>query len=46
MLTMLTRQAWQIVSYGPGSKGERRYAWAHEQIARHGLSNGHGCPRI
>jgi len=27
-LKILTRRAWQIASAGPGSKGERRYAWA------------------
>jgi SRSO17 transposase len=27
-LKILTRQAWQVASCGPGSKGERRYAWA------------------
>jgi SRSO17 transposase len=25
---ILTRKSWQIASCGPGSKGERRYAWA------------------
>ncbi len=25
---ILTRRAWQVASCGPGSKGERRYAWA------------------
>ena len=27
-LTMLTARAWQIASCGPGSKGDRSYAWA------------------
>jgi SRSO17 transposase len=27
-LRILTAQSWQITSCGPGSKGERRYAWA------------------
>jgi hypothetical protein len=27
-LKLLTRRAWQVASRGPGSKGERRYAWA------------------
>jgi SRSO17 transposase len=27
-LTLVDHQAWQVVSCGPGSKGERRYAWA------------------
>src|SRR6266508_3093066 len=25
---LLSRRAWQVASCGPGSKGERRYAWA------------------
>ena len=28
VLQMLTSASWQITSCGPGSKGERRYAWA------------------
>jgi SRSO17 transposase len=27
-LKILTARAWQVVSCGPGSKGERRYGWA------------------
>jgi SRSO17 transposase len=27
-LTLVGRRSWQVVSCGPGSKGERRYAWA------------------
>jgi SRSO17 transposase len=27
-LRLLDRRAWQVASCGPGSKGERRYAWA------------------
>jgi SRSO17 transposase len=26
-LTLVDHRAWQVVSCGPGSKGERRYAW-------------------
>jgi len=28
ILKMLTARSWQVASCGPGSKGERRYAWA------------------
>src|SRR6266542_3763350 len=27
-LTLLPKRAWQVASCGPGSKGDRRYAWA------------------
>jgi SRSO17 transposase len=27
-LTLVRRRSWQVVSCGPGAKGERRYAWA------------------
>ncbi len=27
-LKILTRRSWQVVSCGPGSKGDRRYNWA------------------
>jgi SRSO17 transposase len=33
-LAILGRRAWQVASCGPGSKGERRYAWAWLSTAR------------
>jgi SRSO17 transposase len=46
-LKILTRASWQIASCGPGSKGERRYAWAwvgtasprHFLLIRRSLTN-------